>query len=112
MRERSNVLITCGGKWVGMILQLRQAMQTVEPSSNGRIIVAAMTAETPAGSFADESVVVPPIADPGYVDSLVDVCDRYNIRVLVPLIDLDVERLSSHIESFRNVGTSVVCPSP
>jgi carbamoyl-phosphate synthase large subunit len=112
MSNFSNVLVNSGGKWVGMVLQLRESMQTVEALRAGRIMVASMEVITPAGCFADEAYVVPPIQDSEYIDSLLRICNGKEIRVVVPLIDLDLVRLAPHLDAFKRVGTTVICPEP
>ncbi len=111
MKHSRNVLVLCGGKWVGMTIQLKEAMGKVELLRDGLLIVADKAEVTPAGVFADRSVTVPPISDPTYIDNLRKLCVNWGIRVIVPLIDLDLERLSSHLYLFGEIGVSVVCPS-
>ena len=55
---------------------------------------------------------VPFIKDPAYVERLLDVCRRHDVRIVIPLIDLDLERLAPHIEEFADIGTTVLCASP
>jgi len=110
MKDRRNVLVVSGGKWVGMVRQLKQAMSGVSQLRDGRLIVVDMCENAPAGIFADGFTVVPPISDPGYIDALLGLCESQLVRVLVPLIDLDLERLSPHLEMFSCIGTSTVCP--
>jgi len=107
-----NLLVTCGGKWVGMVLQLREAMERVPSFRGGRIIVASSDAVSPAGCFADASCVVPLIRDPSYVDHLLAICHAHAISAVVPLIDLDLERLAPHRDAFAALGAVVVCPPP
>jgi len=107
-----NVLITCGGKWVGIVLQLRQAMQSHPGFRDHKIIVASSDALTPAGCFADYAEQVPLIKAPDYIDRLFEVCCRHRIGVVIPLIDLDLERLAPHIERFAQVGVNILCPTP
>jgi carbamoyl-phosphate synthase large subunit len=107
-----NVLVTCGGKWVGMVLQLRRAMAAVGPLAGGKIFIADRAPLTPAGHFADGSFVVPPIDDPGYAGCLADICRRHGVAVVVPLIDLDLLRLAPHREQFTAAGARLVCPEP
>jgi carbamoyl-phosphate synthase large subunit len=112
MHSEGNVLLTCGGKWVGMVLSLKQAMKKVPAVREGKIIVGDRADLTPAGCFADGAVVLPGIHDPGYINSLIDVCRKHTIRVLVPIIDLDLVRISPHRERFAEIGTTAVCPPP
>ncbi len=110
MSEPQNVLVTCGGKWVGIVLQLKLAMRHVAPLAGGRLLVADRASLTPAGQFADGSFVVPAINEPDYVDCLLDICRRQAVRVVIPLIDIDMVRLAPHASQFADVGTHVVSP--
>lgn len=105
---RSNVLVTCGGKWAGTICQLRRSMKLVPELSLGSIYVADREAATPAGHFADGSHVVPPIASPDYIHELLRVCNERHIRVIVPLIDVDLVRLTEYAGAFAAEGIAVV----
>ncbi len=107
---RTSVMVTCGGKWVGRVLQLRRAMQEVPALAGGKFLIADRAELTPAGCFADEAVVVPAIADHDYVERLLEICAERRVRIVVPLIDLDLERLSPHLDAFRAAGTSVISP--
>jgi len=108
----SNVLVSCGGKWAGMVAQLAAAQRRVPQLARGKLIVAANVPLTPAGMFADASVVVPAIAASEYIDAMLAVCREQHVRVLVPLIDVDVVRLAPHRQAFAAIGTTVICPSP
>jgi carbamoyl-phosphate synthase large subunit len=112
MTNFSNVLVNSGGKWVGMVLQLREAMQTIEALRTGRIMVASTEAVTPAGCFADEAYIVPPIKNGAYIDTLLKICSQQGVRVVVPLLDVDLVCLAPHLDAFERVGTTVICPEP
>ena len=107
---RPNVLVTCGGKWVGLILQLREAMQEIPEFQTGRIYVADREAVTPAGAFADGAFQVPPIADPSYPRILFALCREHEIGVVVPLIDIDVLALAPYREHFAEIGVTLMTP--
>lgn len=93
-----------------MVLQLRQAQRHVTQLRDGRLMVAAMIPLTAAGCFADETFVVPPVADEGHVAAMIAACDERRIRVVVPLVDQDVERLAPARDAFAAIGTTVVAP--
>jgi carbamoyl-phosphate synthase large subunit len=107
-----NVLLTCGGGWVGLVQQLRQAMRHVPALRDGHLLVADRAALTPAGCFADLAVLVPDVASPDYVDHLLDLCRSRRVRVVVPHLDIDLNRLAPHLGRFADAGTAVVCPPP
>jgi carbamoyl-phosphate synthase large subunit len=48
----------------------------------------------PAQYAAHHRVAVPCIADPGYVPALRELCQRHNVKAVVPLTDLDIEVLA------------------
>lgn len=110
--RENNILVTCGGKWVGHILQLRQAMDRVPEFRSGKIFVADREPITPAGAFADGSFQVPPVADPAYPAELLRLCKDFAIRLIVPLIDIDVLALAPRRETFLGEGVTIVCPPP
>jgi carbamoyl-phosphate synthase large subunit len=112
MRAPRNVMVTCGGSWVGMVWHLRWAIGGVRALHGGAVVVADMARPTPAGLFAGCEVVVPPVADPGYIPSLLEACRENDVRVLVPIIDLDLNRLAPHREEFEAAGTTLVSPPP
>ncbi len=48
----------------------------------------------PAQYAAQVRVAVPPIADPGYVPALRELCERHRVGAVIPLTDLDIEVLA------------------
>jgi carbamoyl-phosphate synthase large subunit len=75
------VLFTCAGQRVDIVRAFRAA---------GAFAVAADADElAPALYHADRQVLVPLIADPGYVDAIVALVREHDVRLVVPLNDLD-----------------------
>src|SRR5262245_13774272 len=107
-----NVLVTCGGTAVGTVLQLKQALRDVPPLRDGRVFVADRAALTPASYFADATFTVPSVDHPSYVPELLDLCRQQAVRVLLPIMYIQLDRLAPHIQQFADQGTTVVCPPP
>lgn len=107
----SNVLIPCGGKWVGHILHVREAMARVPAFRDGRVFVADLQPVTPAGCFADAAFQVPPVHDPAYVPALRNLALKHGVGLILPLIDIDVMALAPHRSALASDGIHVVCPS-
>ncbi len=105
-----NVLVSCGGKWVGMILAFRQAASEV--GGWGSVYVSDRDELTPAGCFADGRFRVPGIAEDAYIDAMVDLCAREGVGVVVPLMDVDMARLAPHAARFASAGAHLVSPPP
>ena len=75
------VLFTCAGQRVDIVRAFRAA---------GAFAVAADADElAPALYHADRRVLVPLIADPGYVDAVATLVREHDARLVVPLNDLD-----------------------
>jgi carbamoyl-phosphate synthase large subunit len=55
----------------------------------------------PAQYAADHRYPVPPISDPAYVPALQELCERHQVRAVVPLTDLDLEVLAHAREAGR-----------
>jgi carbamoyl-phosphate synthase large subunit len=111
LSQNQNILISCGGKWVGLVAQLKIAVQQSSVLKNTKIIVGDIDKFAPAAHFADRWVETPKITSPAYCDALLEICRKHDIGLIIPLIDLDVNLLSSHAEKFINQGISILCPT-
>ena len=112
MVPRPNVLISCGGKWVGTALQMRRAMDEIDQLADGALVIADSAPVTPAAHFADRSVQVPRLDHDEYVEELLAACLREDVGVVIPLIDPDLRRLTHHLARFADHGVVLVCPPP
>jgi carbamoyl-phosphate synthase large subunit len=54
--------------------------------------------------LADHAIRLPLTSDPGYVNALCDVIERYSIDLIVPTIDTELEVLARHRARFQNLG--------
>ena len=90
--ERVAVLLTGAGKRYDIVSAFAQ---------HAFVIAADPNPLAPAQYAADVRVAPPPIDDPDYVPFLREVVDRYAVRAVVPLTDLDLEVLAaSDLPSF------------
>jgi carbamoyl-phosphate synthase large subunit len=75
------VLFTCAGQRVDIVTAFREA---------GAMTVAADVDQlAPALYHADHPAIVPRVDDPFYVDALRDLIELHEVRLVVPLTDLD-----------------------
>ena len=96
------VLFTCAGQRVDIVSAFRRA---------GAIAVACDADHlAPALYHADRKALVPRVADPGYVPALAALVAEHEIRLVVPLTDLDQEILSRHREALA--PALVLAPPP
>ncbi len=96
------VLFTCAGQRVDIVSAFRRA---------GAVAVACDADHlAPALYHADRKALVPRVADPGYVPALAALVAEHEIRLVVPLTDLDQETLSRHREALA--PALVLAPAP
>jgi carbamoyl-phosphate synthase large subunit len=61
-------------------------------------------------SFVDEMHIVPEVTDENYIHSLLEICERENIDVLMPVDPRELSPISKSKEKFLNIGTKpMVC---
>ena len=82
--DRVAVLLTGVGKRYDIVSAFAQHALVVAVDPNPL---------APAQYAADHRHPVPRIDDPGYVPALQELCERYGVRAVVPLTDLDLEVL-------------------
>jgi carbamoyl-phosphate synthase large subunit len=82
--DRVGVLLTGVGKRYDIVSAFGQHATTVAADPNPL---------APAQYAADHRHPVPRIDDPEYVPALHELCERYGVRAVVPLTDLDLEVL-------------------
>lgn len=103
-----SVLFTSVGRRVALLRHFRTTFTRL--SMAGRIVGVDVSPDAPALHEVDEARLVCRIDDPGYINTLVDLCGQEQVRLLFPLIDTDLTKLSQSREDFERVGTyAVVC---
>jgi len=55
---------------------------------------------------------VPTVDKIEYIESLLDICQREKIALLVPTIDPELDLLTQHLQSFTLIGTRILISSP
>ena len=98
----TTVLFTCAGQRVDIVTAFGGAGATTVAADADRL--------APALYHADHLALVPRIDDPGYVPALAALVAEYDVRLVVPLTDLDQEILSRNREQLA--PALVLAPSP
>jgi carbamoyl-phosphate synthase large subunit len=62
----------------------------------------------PAFYLADKSIKVPRIDSEEYIDTLIEICKKYEINIIIPTIDTELEVLSKNKDKFLSVGSNVL----
>ncbi|MZK49885.1 ATP-grasp domain-containing protein [Clostridium beijerinckii] len=91
-----NLLITSIGKRVQLIKHLKESFNVVGVDA-GEF--------NPAKFFVNKFYKIPKAKENGYIESLLDICKKENINVLIPLYEGEFENLHNAREKFKNIGT-------
>lgn len=105
-----NILFTSSGRRVALIRHFKETLKNLEVE--GKIVCADLQKNAPTLFIADATEQVPRVTDPAYIDILIDICKKHQIKLLIPLIDTELLLLSENREKFEQLGVTVlVCSS-
>lgn len=89
-----NILILSAGRRVELIKCFKEASKIKNIESN--IITTDISKTAPATYFGDKNYIIPRIDEDGYVDAIVDICNKENIILVIPTIDTELKVLSEN----------------
>ncbi len=101
-----NILFTSVGRRVELVRAFRRAYEQL--GLQGSIIALDIDPLAPALQLVDRSYIAPRLSSPHFIPSLVEVCQREQIRAIFPLIDPDIPVLASHREIIEATGARLV----
>src|SRR5437764_2333209 len=105
-----NVLFTSVGRRVELVRAFRAAYATLGLS--GRILAVDVDPLAPALGECDDVFMVPRTDEPHYVSTLVELCARERVALILPLIDPDVPVLATHRDALDATGArTMVVPA-
>ncbi len=82
-----------------------------ESLDNGKIYAADSSKLAPALYEADGYFIIPRLDEANYLETVFDICERYEIKGILSLIDPELNILAKHAESFKKIGTFPIVPS-
>ncbi len=103
MAESPAILLTGVGKRYDIVACFAQLTTTIAVDPNPL---------APAQYAAHVRAAPPPIADPGYVPFLRELCEHHGVGAVVPLTDLDIEVLARARENRTPPTLPALVPSP
>ncbi len=101
-----NVLLTSVGRRSYLVHYFQEALK-----GHGVVVATNSHTDAPGMYAADHAEVVPPSYSPDYVDTILDICKRYDIRLLCACHDLDVFMLAKKQSLFQQAGIVTMLPS-
>lgn len=106
-----NILITSAGQRVSLVKAFRKELAHTWPGS--KVLTTDMCPELSAAcQVSDQYFRVQRVTDPGYIDELLALCLREQIRMVVPTIDTELMILAQHRELFGREGVQLIVSSP
>lgn len=91
-----NILILSIGRRVELVKCFREASKLADV--NSKIITADISNIASAAYFADKNYIIPKIGSSDYISSIINICNKEDIRLIVPTIDTELLILSENKE--------------
>lgn len=89
-----NILFLSAGRRVELIRSFRKASK--EYGVKSKLVAADISLTAPAIYFADLYHIVPKISEEGFIESIIDICLKEDIKLIVPTIDTELSVLSKN----------------
>lgn len=105
-----DVLISSAGRRVALLRSFRWALE--ELSLDGRVLASDASPLSSAFHDSDGGLVVPRCAEPEFIPTLLEICAREKVRLLIPTIDPELPLLAARTSEFLELGTTVAVSTP
>lgn len=102
----NNILCCNVGRRGRLMIDFRTSLK-----GTGKVIATDNWSIAPALFLADKQYVVPQIDDENYINVLLDICKRENIKAITTFIDPEIEVLAKNRDLFISNGILPLCPS-
>jgi carbamoyl-phosphate synthase large subunit len=100
-----NILVTAASRRVPLVRAFQHALARL--GVRGAVVATDVNPLSPAVHVADHAFRVPLSSDPGYIDTILDVCRRERIGLVVPTIDDELELFGASLGRFAALGVRV-----
>lgn len=105
-----NILLSSAGRRVALLEAFREALRELAPGGYVYAVDACLTA--PALRLADAAWQAPHCGEPSFIPTLLDLCQRERIELIVPTIDTELPVYAAHREEFAELGVVVAVSGP
>lgn len=99
------ILVSSAGRRVSLARTFRQTI--AELGIPGRVIAADLSDLAPAMHYADARFIVPRCTDPSFDSTVLQLCDREHVDLVVPTIDTELPIWARLRAQLRAAGTTV-----
>ena len=105
-----NILFTSAGRRYTLVAHFRETLKKL--GVRGRVVAADMSRLSSASFAADRAEQVPAANSPDYIERLAEICVQHGIRLLIPLIDTELQVLADHKSFLADQGVMVLVSAP
>jgi len=105
-----NILFTSVGRRVSLVQHFRKVLSDLQ--LEGKLVGADMALSAPAMHVVDKKYQVCRVTDEDYIPELLDICEKEDIDLLIPLIDTELLVLAQNKERFEQVSARVLVSTP
>jgi len=74
----------------------------------GTVVATDASTLGPAIYDADKYYIVPPITEEGYIDKILEICQKEQISGVLSLIDPELSLLAANEDKFKAIGTTII----
>ncbi|MFJ5759884.1 ATP-grasp domain-containing protein [Neobacillus sp. NPDC093182] len=104
-----NILFTSSGRRVSLIKKFKETLS--EKKLTGKIITVDFKGTAPSAFFSDKHYLVPRVMEKNYLNELIRICQLEKIKLVIPLIDTELELLSNNRKLFDDIGVDLLVSS-
>lgn len=108
--DNFNIMFTSVGRRVSLIRHFKHILQSMRLP--GKIVTADMQKNAPASFIGDVRELIPRVTEPKYIEAVKEICLKHNIRLLIPLIDTELQILADHKQDFAAIAVTVLVSTP
>lgn len=98
-----NILILSSGTRNKIVQYFKKTL-----AGKGKVICTDMSELAPSIYEADKYYTVPRMTEPGYIDVILEICEKEKINGVLSLIDPELSLLAKNKDKFAAVGTKVI----
>ncbi|AGB42120.1 carbamoylphosphate synthase large subunit [Halobacteroides halobius DSM 5150] len=103
----TNILITTIGRRGTLTKIFKEELHKI----GGKVIVTDNSSLAPALYQADDYYLTPRIDAPNYIDRILDICQKEDIKVIIPLLEQGFSILGQARDTFKQVGVELLLSS-
>jgi carbamoyl-phosphate synthase large subunit len=104
-----NVLITSASRKASLVKAFQQALTE---EGGGKVVAVDTSPLSPALYLADEHFLVPHSQKPGFLGTILQLCEQLDIKLVIPTRDEELPFFAEHKGKFAKIGVFVMVSEP